>query len=436
MSDIGIGLTGLAVLLGLFVIRVPVGLAMVGVSGIGLWVLMTGQAAWGVLRGVPYDFVSSWTLSAIPMFLLMGYVCYHAGLTKSLFALAKALLARVPGSLAAASIFACSGFAAVCGSSIACAAAMGRIAIPEMVRAGYDRNFACGTIAAGGTIGALIPPSILMILFGIFAQVSIIKLFIGGITIGLLTAVSYVVVILFVSWLRPEIVPRSMTEVKKGDLLGSLIEMGPIILLILGVFGGLFGGIFTTTEAGAVGAALSILIAFAQGHLSLRTLIDSVTETVATCGSLFIVGFGATMFTQFLSLSGTGLFISSMVEGWSLSYWELMLIITAIYLVLGMFMEPIGAMLITLPIFMPILKVAGVDLVFFGLLVAKLIEIGMITPPFGLNVFVIKSVVGDLTTLIGVFRGILYYLAIDIVVIFIIIAFPSLILLLPNAVGP
>jgi tripartite ATP-independent transporter DctM subunit len=369
------------------------------------------------------------------MFLLMGYICYYGGMTTSLFELSKALLARVPGSLAVSSIFACSGFAAVSGSSVATAAAMGRIAIPEMVRAGYDKNFACGAIAAGGTIGALIPPSVIMILFGIFAQVSIIQLFIGGIGIGLLTAASYIVVILLASWLRPDLVPRAMPTVSKDAVMASLLEMGPIILLILGVFGGLFGGIFTTTEAGAVGAGMACVIALAQRRLAWDTFFKSITETVATCGAIFVIGVGATLFTRFLSLSGTGDLITTMVTSLELGYWELMILIVVIHLVLGCFIDGIGAMLITLPIFLPILHAADLDLVWYGVFLTKMIEIGMITPPFGLNVFVIKSVVGDLTSLVGVFRGIVYFLMADLVVVFLVLAFPIIILYLPQTFG-
>ncbi|MEC9344076.1 MAG: TRAP transporter large permease subunit [Pseudomonadota bacterium] len=429
------GLIGIGLLFVLLALRVPIAVAMLLVSWGGLAWLLAPSVAWGVLSSIPVEFAANWTISAVPMFLRMGYIAFYAGLTTSLFELAKALLARLPGSLAVSSIIACSGFAAVCGSSLACAAAMGRIAIPEMVRAGYDRNFACGTVAAGGTIGALIPPSIIMILFGIFAQVSILKLFVAGIGIGLLTALCYIAVILLVSWRRPDLVPRTLPQVDRGTIRAGLIEMGPVILLRIGLFGGLFGGIFTTTEAGAVGAALAALIAFVQRRLTVDILIRSVTETVATSGSIFVIGVGAMMFTKFLSISGTGDFVADLVNGMDLGYYQLALLVVIIYLVLGTFMDGIGAMLITLPIFLPILDSASIDLIWFGILLTKLIEIGMITPPFGLNVFVIRSVVGDLTSLVGIFRGILFFFVADLVVIALAIFFPSIILFLPSLMG-
>ena len=428
MSSISIGLLGTGGMLVLFALRVPIGLALIFVSAAGMYAIIGPGPAIGMVRSVPFDFIANWTLSSVPMFVLMGYVCYHAGMTESLFRLSKAIFARLPGSVASSSIIACSGFAAVSGSSVACAAAMGRIAIPEMVKAGYDRNFACGAVAAGGTIGALIPPSIIMILYGIFAQVSIIDLFLGGISVGLLTAAFYIAVIMLVSWFRPKIVPAVLPALHRDELRNSLREVGPVLLLIVGVFGGLFSGVFTPTEAGAVGASLACLISLLQRKLNLDGFIRSISETVMTCAALMIIPVGAAMFTRFLSFSGTGEFITTMVTGLDLSAWELLLLIMVIYLVLGTFMEGVGAMLLTLPIFLPILSTTDVSLVFFGVFVTKMIEIGMITPPFGLNVFVIKSVVGSLTSLWGVFRGILWFLMADILLVLLIIMFPEIVL--------
>jgi tripartite ATP-independent transporter DctM subunit len=400
---------------------------MVGVSVLGISTVASDQAAYGVLASIPYEFVANWTWSAIPMFLLMGYVCFHSGLTNSLFDLARASLTRVPGGLAIASVAACTGFATLSGSSVATAAAMGRIAVPEMVKAGYNRNFACGTIAAGGTIGALIPPSIIMIIFGILAETSITELFRAGMRLGLLTAAGYSLVILAVSRLRPDIVPPSSGPMDVRIILVCLRRLWPILLLILGVFGGLFGGIFTATEAGAVGAALAIVIGFVKRQLSIPSLMASITDTVTTCGSIFIIGVGATMFTMFLSISGAGEFIANAVGSMVLDYWKIMLLACLIYLILGTFIDGLGALLITLPIFLPILRDTDVSLVFFGVLVTKLIEIGLVTPPFGLNVFVIKSTVGDLTSVLGIFRGVLLFIVADVIILAIMIAAPSLV---------
>ncbi|MBN8292450.1 TRAP transporter large permease [Rhodobacter sp. NTK016B] len=429
MSMIWIGALAILVLLALLAWRLPVAIALVLVSFVGLWTSFGWAPAWGTLKSAPFEFAASWTLSSVPMFLLMGYVSYHAGITTGLFNLAKALFGRLPGSLAISSTLACTGFAAMCGSSIATAAAMGRIAIPEMVKVGYNRNFACGAIAAGGTIGALIPPSIIMIVYGVFAQVSIIRLFLAGIGIGLATAASYILVILIGAWLRPGSVPRQLDPSFVPQLKPALLETAPILLILAGVFGGLFGGIFTATEAGAVGALLSLIYAAGKRVLTREILLRSLADTITTCGSIFLIGVGATMLTRLLSLTGLGSQISALVDGLELSYWQLMAIIVLIYLILGMFLDAFGAMLITLPIFTPILHAYGIDMVFFGVFLVKMLEIGMITPPVGMNVYVIKGVVGNLTTLNGVFRGILPFLFADMVVIVLLISFPTIMVL-------
>jgi tripartite ATP-independent transporter DctM subunit len=428
------GIYGVALLFVLLALRVPVALALIAVSFSGVTFLLGLTPAIGILSNTPFSFVSNWTLSAVPMFLLMGFIAFHAGLTGGLFDAAKAVLRRVPGALAISSIFACSGFAAVCGSSLATAAAMGRIAVPEMVRAGYSPSFATGAIAAGGTIGALIPPSILMIVYGVFAETSVIKVFMGGITIGILTAILYSVVVLLISWLRPDIAPPHPINAENISAREAILKIWPILLLMVIVFGGLFSGIFTATEAGAVGAVGSILISIATRRLSFAIFRTALLETLTTSASLFIIGVGAAMFTRFLGLTGLTGAISGVVNGAELSCPELMFAVVVLYLVLGMFMEPFGALLITLPVLLPIFNAQGVDLVWFGVLVVKLLEIGMITPPVGLNVFVIRNVASEYASVSQIFKGVIPFLVADIVVVAIAIAVPSLILFLPSLI--
>jgi tripartite ATP-independent transporter DctM subunit len=430
--SVATGVFGVVLLFVLLALRVPVALALIAVPFAGITWLLGLTPAIGILSNTPYSFVANWTLSAVPMFLLMGFIAFHAGLTTGLFEAAKAVLRRVPGALAISSIFACSGFAAVCGSSLATAAAMGRIAIPEMVKSGYAPSFAAGSIAAGGTIGALIPPSILMIVYGVFAETSVTKVFVGGITIGLLTALSYAVVVLLTCWLRPDIAPPRPLDAREGNTWRAVARIWPVLALMAVVFGGLFTGKFTATEAGAVGALGSILIAFATGRLSWAVFRISVIETITTSSSLFIIGVGASMFTRFLGLTGLTGFLSGAVGGAEMGYGELMLIVVVIYLILGMFMEPFGALLVTLPVLLPIFRAQGIDLVWFGVLVVKLLEIGMITPPVGLNVFVIRNVASQYATVMQIFRGVIPFLVADIVVVAIVIAFPALVLFLPS----
>jgi tripartite ATP-independent transporter DctM subunit len=427
--NVTVGIGGVIILVLLLVARVPVALALMAVAFGGIAFLIGIAPAFGVVMNTPYSFVASWTLSAVPMFLLMGFVAYHSGLTTGLFEAAKIFLRKIPGGLAISAIFACSGFAAVCGSSLACAAAMGRIAIPEMVSAGYRPSVACGSIAAGGTIGALIPPSILMIIYGIIAETSVTQVFIGGISIGLLTAFSYVAVVLIISWLRPDLIPRHVAD-KEESSLRTLIGIWPTLALIVVVFGGLFSGFFSATEAGAIGALGAVILGLITGGLTRKAVQQSLLETVLTTSSLFIIAVGAAMFTRFLGISGLSGLINSVVAGADLSYWELMLIIVLVYLILGTFMEPFGAMLVTLPVFLPILKAEGISLVWFGVLVVKMLEIGMITPPFGLNVFVIRNVASQYATTVQIFKGVVPFFFADLVVVFLAIAFPQLVLML------
>lgn len=432
MSDPQIGLLGILGLLVLIAIRVPIGIALVVVSYLGIWGIVGQSAAWGMLQVVPHTFIANWTLSSVPMFLLMGFVCYHAGLTRGLFDAARLWLARLPGGLAIASVFGCSGFAAVTGSSVACAAAMGKVAVPEMVRNKYDMALATGTLAAAGTIGALIPPSILLIIFGVVAQVSINDLFLGGIGAGLATALTYVIVILIRVKLNPELAPPVTEQYPLRQKLVALKETLPLLVLVVGVLGGMFGGLFTATQAGAVGALLSFVVAAFRRTLTREAFSRSVTETLTTCGSLFIVTIGASMLTRFLTLSGLGEAISGTISDMNTSPVMLILGITLVYLLLGMFLEPIGAMLITLPIFLPLVGTAGISLIWFGVYVTKLLEIGMVTPPVGMNVFVISSTVGRTAPTDLVFRGVLWFFVADLFLLIFLVSFPDIIMLIPN----
>lgn len=432
MSDAMIGLIGIIGLIVLIAANMHIGIALILVSYLGLIAIVGGAAAWGMMEVVPFTFISNWTLSSVPMFVFMGYICYNADLTRGLFDAARLWLARLPGGLAIASVFGCSGFAAVTGSSVACAAAMGKVAVPEMLRNRYDASLAGGTVAAAGTVGALIPPSILLIVFGVIAQVSITDLFLGGIGAGIATAVSYVAVILIRVWLKPSLAPAITERVSWAEKLAALKGAAPVILLIVAVLGGLFGGLFTATQAGAVGALMSLVVAATQRSLTWRALKLSIVETLVTCGSLFIITIGASMLTRFLTLSGVGFMITDAVELLGASPVLLLLGIALIYLVLGMFLEPIGAMLITLPIFLPLIGTAGIDALWFGVFVAKLLEVGMITPPIGMNVFVLSSTVGREAPAAIVFRGVLWFFVADIVLLGLFIWFPAIITFIPS----
>lgn len=422
----------LVLLIVLLLLRVPIGVALGGLSFLGIWGIIGPKAAWGILTSVPYDFIAHWTLSSIPMFLLMGYVCYHSELTDGLFRVARSWLSWLPGGLAVASVGGAAGFAAVSGSSLACAAAMGRIAIPEMLRAGYDKGLAAGTVAVAGTIGSMIPPSILLLVYGIYAEVPISHLFIAGILPGVLSAVLYSAMIVTRVSITPSMAPRTVEKVTWADRFGSFRGTWPVIALIIGVFGGLFAGVFTPTEAGGIGAFLSFVIGFAQRTLTVEKIRLAVKETVVTTGAIFIVAIGAILLTRFLALSGFTDFISEVVVEGQVSPALLVLGTLAVLLFLGCFLDPIGIMLLTLPVFLPAIEHLGINLVWYGILMTKLLEIALITPPVGLNVFVIKGVVGDTIPLETIFRGVLWFLAIDLVCVALLVGYPGITLYLPS----
>lgn len=435
MSDVQIGLAGLGILFALIALRVPIGAALIGVSFGGLWYLMGWGVAWGSVGLIPYHFAANWVLSSVPMFLLLGFVCFHAQLTQGLFRAARIWLSGVPGGLAVASIFGSAGFAAVSGSSVACSAAMGRIAVPEMVRHGYNPGLATGTVAVAGTIGALIPPSIIMILYGVIAQVSIAALFLGGISAGVITAIGYIVVVMVRVKLNPALAPDVREDVPLADKIDALKDTWPVLLIMIGIFGGLFGGVFTATEAGAVGAFLSCVVALLKGALNWQRFRNAILETLLTTGALLVIAIGASLLTRFLTLSGAGDYLSELMIGSDTSTVMLLLGMAAVYLLLGMFLEPIGAMLLTLPIVLPIIDSAGLSLLWFGVVLTKMLEIGMITPPVGMNVFVIKSVVDDLVSTSAIFRGIFWFLVMDLVVLALLMTVPDIILFLPTHFG-
>tara|TARA_R110000850_G_scaffold8818_3_gene32416 strand:+ start:1982 stop:3292 length:1311 start_codon:yes stop_codon:yes gene_type:complete len=436
MSDLEIAGLFIGALFFLILMRVPIGVSLIAVSFGGLWSMFNWNIAWGSLGIVPYNFANSWVLSSIPAFLMMGFICYHTRLTQGLFSAAQVWLSGLPGGLAIASVFGCAGFAAVTGSSVACSAAMGKIAVPEMMRNRYSAELATGTVAAAGTIGALIPPSILMILYGIISRQSVSALFLGGLVVGVITLVAYVLLIVIRVKLNPSLAPSvEGNRATRAEKIKALGQTWPVLLIVIGVFAGLFGGAFTPTEAGAIGALLSMVVAALYRTLTLKALRMALVETITTTAALLIIAVGASLLTRFLALSGIGDALSSSVLAFGASPVLIMVGIVLVYLILGMMLEPVGAMLLTLPIMMPLVEETGFSLLWFGVVLVKLLEIGMITPPMGMNVFVIKGVVGNTASLSTIFRGVFWFVVIDLVIVAMLIAFPDIVLFLPNWVG-
>lgn len=432
MSGPVTALAGTLVLFALLAARVPIGVALASVSIVGMWVLRGFPAAFGTLGSLPFDFAASWSLSAVPMFLLMGSLAFRTGLTRSLYKAARLWLNGLPGGLAVASNFASAGFAAASGSSLATAAAMGRLAIPEMLRFGYDKALATSTIAAAGTLGAFIPPSIAFVIYAWFTQQPVGTLLIAGIVPGLITAAAYTVMIVLRCLRAPALAPRIAEAVSRREKLEVLAEIWPLPLLILCVAGSIFGGIATATEAGAVGALFALLIGAVKGELTPAILRRSVSDAMRTTAAIFFIAIGAVLFTRFLAMAGIPILMAELVVGLQLDTLSLIGLMIVVYLLLGMFLDPIGIILLTLPVFLPMFEAARVDLIWIGVLVVKLIEIGLLTPPVGMNAFVVKGIVGDAVPLATIFRGLVWFLACEVVIVTLLVAFPGLSLWLPG----
>lgn len=432
MSFFQIGLCGIVSVILLVLLRVPIAVALGIVSFFGFWAMLGSGAAFGLLTAVPYDFAAHWTLSAIPMFLLMGYVCYQTDITRGIFKAARVWLSFLPGGLAVASVGGAALFSAAAGSSLACAAAMGRIAVPEMLKRNYDPGLSTAVVAAAGTMGSLIPPSILLIIYGIFAEVPISKLFLAAIVPGVLTMLGYWAVIIIRVRLNPALAPRLDESSTWSERLEALSETWPVILLVLGVFGGLFTGVFTPTQAGSVGAALSFVIAAARGTLNWRVSRIALMDTAKMTAAIFIIAVGANLFSRFLAISGIPEAMSDLVIDLGTSYVMLVFGTAVIFCLLGMILDPLGILLLTLPILLPIYEANHISLIWLGVLATKLVEMALITPPVGLNVFVIKGIVGDAVPISLIFKGVMWFLAADVVVLIVMVAFPELIMFLPE----
>ncbi|WP_341922759.1 TRAP transporter large permease [Polaromonas sp. YR568] len=431
-----IGFGGLAALVLLMLLRLPIGVAMGLVSFGGITLMMGAKSALGVFTSGPFEFVASWTLSSIPMFILMGYVCYHAGITDSLFMAVKRGMQGLSGGLGIAAIGGAAAFSSVCGSSLATAAAMGRIAVPDMVRNGYNPAFAGALVAAGGTLGTMIPPSIIMIIYGIFTEVSISKLFIAGILPGLLSAVVFSMTIWIRVRLKPELVqykpePADLGNYQPVQEEGRLRDVWPIAVLFFSIMGGLFAGLFSAAEAGAAGAFISLLIASRRKRFTRKAFKSSVLESLETTASTFLIGIGAILFTRFMALSGVPDYLSGLVVGATTDPIVFVIGVSVIYLILGCFIDPIGIMLLTLPLLFPIMQKLEIDLIWMGILIVKYLELGMITPPVGLNLFVIKSMMPN-TSLEKIIRQIGWFILADLFTMSLLIAFPAISTTLPS----
>lgn len=432
----------------LLVLRVPIAYCLGLAACAGLFLFFSWRPGMEFMpeRGIKptlsligsttYGFVHSFPLSMIPLFIGLGHVSYKARITTDLFDALRVWLTRLPGGLAIASVAGCGGFSAITGSSVACASAMGRIAVPEMLRQGYSPRLAAGSVAAGGTLGSLIPPSLLFVIYAIFTEQSVKNLFLAGIVPGLLSLAGFVVTVLAWVHFRPGDAPPANERYSREDRIRALGKLWPVALLLVVIVGGIYLGIFTPTEAAAVSLSLAVVIGVVRGTLSLADFWEATDITVRQTAMIFVIAIGAKLFVSFISLTRVTPAVLSWIQGVGAEPLMVIAALVLFYLVIGMFLDSIGILVLTLPFTVPLMEGYGLDLVWFGVVVIKLLEIGLITPPIGLNVFVIKACSPRSVTLEHVFRGVAWFLLLDAVVLLAIIAFPALSLTIPNAAGP
>ena len=430
MSPDAVAVTGFVVLFALMLLRVPVGMAMglVGVSGFAY--LVGGTPALKLVGQTTMRTVTDYTFGVIPMFLLMGAFVTASGMSRELFRAANTFVGHRRGGLGIATIMACAGFAAISGSSVATAATFSAVAYPEMRRYKYPQSFATGVIAAGGTLGAMFPPSTVLAVYGIITEQDIGKLFVAGILPGVLAVSMYIATISIIGWLRPEFLPAGERTGTAARLAAAGDIWAPLALFAF-VIGGLYGGLFTPTEAGGMGAGGAFLIGVLRGRLSRRDIRAALLQATRTAAAVFTVLIGALLFGYFLTITQTPQNVTAFLTGLGVGRYGVLALIMLIYLVLGCLMDAMAMIILTVPIVFPVIRTLGFDPIWFGVIIVMTVELGLIHPPVGMNVFVIKSVIKDVN-FATIFKGVLPFIVTDLVRLVILVAFPIIALYLPT----
>jgi tripartite ATP-independent transporter DctM subunit len=428
-SDL-VALCGFIALFAMIMIRVPIGIAM-GLVGVGGFAAITGLTpALNLLKTSPVRTVTDYNLSLIPMFILMGVLATYSGMSRELFRAGHAWLGRFRGGLALATIGACAGFAAICGSSVATAATMSRNALPEMRRFGYRDDVATGVVAAGGTLGILIPPSVVLAVYAFITEQDVGKLFVAGIVPGLLAVVMYM---LTVQLAYGRSLPAG-EPVNWRERFAALRGVWAVLLLFLAIIGGIYAGIVTPTEAAAAGAFLTALIGVLRPRLNLQTLMLSLIEALRTSVAIFTILIGALLFGYFLAITQTPQKITGFLIALELGNYGTLVIILAFFVLLGCILDAMAMIILLVPIVFPVIQTLGFDPIWFGIIIVMTVELGLITPPVGMNVFVINSIAPD-TSLIGIFRGVLPFVLTDLLRLALLILFPAIVLFLPQTMN-
>ncbi|MEO7336919.1 MAG: TRAP transporter permease [Caldimonas sp.] len=433
MSNDLIAFSGFIALFVLMMLRVPVGMAMglVGVTGYS-FIVGPGPAL-KLVGQTSLRTVTDYTFGVIPMFMLMGALVSVSGLSKEMFKAADAFLGHLRGGLGIATVVACGGFAAICGSSVATAATFSTVAYPEMRRFGYPQSFSTGVIAAGGTLGAMLPPSTVLAVYAILTQQDIGKLFMAGVLPGLLAMAMYVLTIGLIVKLRPGFLPAGAVKPWRERVLALRLVWAPLLLFVF-VIGGLYGGFFTPTEAGGVGASGAFILGALRGKLNRANTREALLQATRTAAAVFTVLIGALLFGYFLTITQTPQKLTGFLTGLGVGRYGVLALIMLMYLVLGCLMDAMAMIILTVPIIFPVVTALGFDPIWFGVIIVMTVELGLIHPPVGMNVFVIKSVVKDVS-FTTIFKGVLPFVATDMVRLVILIAFPMIALWLPQRMG-
>lgn len=436
MSRLTLGFWSFAVLLGLIFARAPIGLAML-LCGFGGWYFaMNGNATplLAKLKSETYTTFSSYSLSIIPMFLLMGQFATLSGMSSALFRAAESFLGHRRGGVAMASVGACAGFGAICGSSLATAATMGRVALPELKRYGYSGGFSTATLAAGGTLGILIPPSVILVIYAIITEQNIAKLFLAAFIPGLLAAAGYMLTISLYVRLYPD-AAGTRPAVPMAERWRALGETWPVLGIFGLVVGGIYAGWFTPTEGSAIGAAGTGLVALFTGNLGWARFRAALLGTAKTTAMIFFIVLGASFYNGFLTLSGVPQFLADFVLSQGLSPWTVLILILCFYLIFGCVMDSLSMILLTVPIFFPVISAMDFGMsaehvaIWFGILVLIVVEVGLITPPVGLNLFIINAM-DPKTPISETYKAVLFFVGSDIARVALLVAFPAITLFL------
>lgn len=423
-------LIGMVVMLAVILAGVPIAFAMALLGFLGTVWITGWTPAFGMIAQITYDTGLSYELSVVPLFILMGNFVTRSGLSEELYRASNAWLGHLKGGLAMATVVACAGFSSVCGSSLATAATMAKVAMPSMRRYGYADSLATGSIASGGTLGILIPPSVIMVIYGITTGTNIGKLFMAGIIPGLIGMLGYMAAVAYTTWRDPSLGPPG-ARAGWGERFRALNGVWGVLSLFVLVIGGIYLGVFTATEAAGIGAFGAFLIALVKRTLSWRGLYDVLVDSARTTSMMFVVLIGAIIFSNFVNLAGLPNVLQAYVESIALHPMMVILFILVVYLILGCILESLSMVLLTVPIFFPLVVSLGFDPIWFGIVVVVVTEISLITPPVGLNVFVLRAVLPDVNT--GtIFKGIMPFLGADVIRLALLVLVPWISLVLPS----